>query len=176
MNSRVKLLGHPLHPMLVVYPLGLLSTAVILDLIFMGNENRALSIASYWMITAGLIGGLLAAVVGFLEWMAVPNNSRAKSIGLYHGLGNLVITLLFAGSWWLRTGVEDNVPSPTAFILALLGFALALVTGWLGGELVYRLGVGVDHGANVDAPSSLSDKEASTTGNPRKHSGRTTAR
>lgn len=98
MNSRVNLLGHPLHPMLVVYPLGLLSTAVILDLIFMGNENRALSIASYWMITAGLIGGLLAAVVGFLEWTAVPNNSRARSVGLWHGLGNLVITLLFAGS------------------------------------------------------------------------------
>lgn len=176
MNSRVKLLGHPLHPMLVVYPLGLLSTAVILDLIFMGNENRALSIASYWMITAGLIGGLLAAVVGFLEWLAIPANSRAKSIGLYHGLGNLVITLLFAASWWLRTGVDDNVPSTTAFILSLLGFALALVTAWLGGELVYRLGVGVDHGANVDAPSSLSDKEASTTGDKSKHVGRTTGR
>lgn len=174
MNSRVKLLGHPLHPMLVVYPLGLLSTAVILDLIFMSNGNRALSIASYWMITAGLIGGLLAAVVGFLEWTAVPSNSRAKTIGLWHGLGNLVITLLFAGSWWIRSGMEDNVPSTTAFILSLLGFGLALVTGWLGGELVYRLGVGVDHGANVDAPNSLSDQEASSTGNKTRHSGRTT--
>jgi uncharacterized membrane protein len=176
MNSRVKLLGHPLHPMLVVYPLGLLSTAVILDLIFMGNENRALSIASYWMITAGLIGGLLAAVVGLFEWLAIPNNSRARGVGMWHGLGNLVVVLLFAGSWWLRTGVEDNVPSTTAFILSLLGFALALVTGWLGGELVYRLGVGVDHGANVNAPNSLSDKEASSTGDRSKHAGRTTLR
>jgi len=175
MNSRVKLLGHPLHPMLIVYPLGLLSTAVIFDLLTMWFNNAVFPVVSYWMITAGLIGGLLAAVIGFLEWLAVPNNSRAKSIGLYHGLGNFVIVLLFAGSWWLRTGAQDHVPSTTAFILSLFGFGLALVTGWLGGELVYRLGVGVDHGANVNAPNSLSDKEASTTQGQRgKHAGRTT--
>jgi len=162
--------------MLIVYPLGLLSTAVIFDLLFMANNNEVFPIVSYWMITAGLVGGLLAALIGLMEWLAVPNDSRAKKIGMWHGLGNLVIVLLFAGSWWLRTGVEDNVPSTTAFILSLLGFGLALVTGWLGGELVYRLGIGVDHGANVNAPNSLSDKEASTTGTGRtsKHAGRTT--
>ena len=174
MNSRIKFLGHPLHPMLVVYPLGLWSTAVILDLIFVANGNRALPIASYWMITAGLIGGLLAAVAGFLEWLAIPSNSRAKTIGLWHGLGNLVITLLFAGSWWLRTGIQDYIPSSIAMMLSMIGFALALITGWLGAELVYRLGVGVDHGANVNAPNSLSDFEASTTGSKAGHSGRTT--
>jgi len=161
--------------MLIVYPLGLLSTAVIFDLLSMWLNNAVFPVVSYWMITAGLIGGLLAAVIGFLEWLAVPNNSRAKTIGAYHGLGNFVIVLLFAGSWWLRTGVPNNAPSTTAFILSLLGFGLALITGWLGGELVYRLGIGVDHGANVNAPNSLSDKEASTTGG-RKHSGRTTTR
>jgi uncharacterized membrane protein len=174
MNSRIKFLGHPLHPMLVVFPVGLLSTAVILDLIFTGNGNRSLTTASYWMITAGLIGGLLAAVVGFLEWFAVPNNSRAKTVGLWHGLGNLVVTLLFFGSWWMRTGVEDYVPNSLAMILSLAGFGLALVTAWLGGELVYRLGIGVDHGANANAPSSLSDREASTVEGTGRHSGRTT--
>lgn len=161
MNSHVKLMGHPLHPMLIVYPLGLLSTAVIFDLLFMWLKNAAFPAVSYWMITAGLIGGLLAAVVGFTEWLAVPNDSRAKKIGMYHGLGNLTIVLLFAGSWWLRTAAADHAPSTVAFILSLLGFGLALVTGWLGGELVYRLGVGVDRGANVNAPNSLSSHEAS---------------
>ena len=175
MNSRVKLLGHPLHPMLVVYPLGLLSTAVIFDLLSMWLNNAVFPVVSYWMITAGLIGGLLAAVIGFTEWLALPNDSRAKTIGLYHGLGNFVIVLLFAGSWWLRTGAPNNAPSTLAFLLSLLGFGLALITGWLGGELVYRLGVGVDHGANVNAPNSLSGKEASTTGSSG-HSGRTTTR
>ena len=130
MNSRVKLLGHPLHPMLVVYPLGLLSTAVIFDLLSMWLNNAVFPVVSYWMITAGLIGGLLAAVIGFTEWLAVPSDSRAKSIGLYHGLGNLAIVLLFAGSWWLRTGAANNAPSTVAFILSLLGFGLALITGW----------------------------------------------
>src|ERR1044071_7699156 len=104
MNSHVKLLGHPLHPMLVVYPLGLLSVAVIFDIIFMITKNTVFPNVSYWMIAAGIIGGLLAAVVGFTEWLSIPNNSRAKSIGGMHGLGNLVIVLLFVGSWWLRRG------------------------------------------------------------------------
>ena len=178
MESRVKLLGHPVHPMLIVYPLGLLSTGVIFDLLYIWLKNPAFPVVSFWMITAGLIGGLLAAIVGFTEWLAVPNNSRAKAIGLYHGLGNLVIVLLFASSWWLRRGAPNNAPSTTAFLLSLLGFGLALVTGWLGGELVYRLGIGVDHGANVNAPSSLSDKAAVSSRTPgsTKHSGRTTIR
>ena len=174
MNSRVKLLGHPLHPMLVVYPLGLLSTAVIFDLIHMINNNPTLSVVSYWMIAAGLVGGLLAAVIGLWEWLAVPDDSRAKGVGMWHGLGNATIVVLFALSWWLRTGVQDNAPSALAFILSLLGFGLALVTGWLGGELVYRLGIGVDHGANVNAPNSLSEKSAGTATQSKKHSGRTT--
>jgi uncharacterized membrane protein len=161
--------------MLVVYPLGLFSTAVIFDILFKFVNNAAFPVVSYWLITAGLIGGLLAAVIGFMEWLAVPNNTRAKTIGLYHGLGNFVIVLLFAGSWWLRSGVQNNTPSGAAFILSLLGFLLALVTGWLGGELVYRLGIGVDHGANVNAPNSLSEREASTTeGRAGQHAGRTT--
>lgn len=175
MNSHVKLMGHPLHPMLVVYPLGLLSTAVIFDILFKFINNSAFPVVSYWLITAGIIGGLLAAVIGLMEWLAVPNNSRAKSIGGYHGLGNLAIVLLFAASWWLRTGVQDHIPSTIAFILSLLGFLLALVTGWLGGELVYRLGVGVDHGANVNAPNSLAEREVGVPeGSDSRHAGRTT--
>lgn len=175
MNSRVKLLGHPLHPMLVVYPLGLLSTAVIFDILYKIFNNNTFPVASYWMITAGIIGGLLAAVIGFMEWLSVPNDSRAKSIGLYHGLGNFVIVLLFAGSWWLRTNVQDHMPSTAAFVLSLLGFLMALVTGWLGGELVYRLGIGVDHGANANAPSSLAEREVGVPGGrDSKHAGRTT--
>lgn len=174
MNSRVKLLGHPLHPMLTVYPLGLLSTAVIFDLFHMANKNPTLSVVAYWMIAAGLVGGLLAAVIGLMEWLAVPNNSRAKSVGMWHGLGNATIVVLFALSWWLRTGVPDHVPGTLAFLLSLLGFGLALVTGWLGGELVYRLGVGVDHGANVNAPNSLVERDTNITPETKKHAGRTT--
>lgn len=163
MESRVKLFGHPVHPMLIVFPLGLLATAVIFDILFLIFGNRLFPTASYYMIAAGVVGGLLAAIFGFIDWVALPNNSRAKSIGLWHGLGNVVIVLLFAGSWFLRGNNVDFVPDGLAMILSLAGTALALITAWIGGELVYRLGVGVDPGAHVNAPNSLTHESASAT-------------
>ena len=164
MESRVKLFGHPVHPMLVVFPLGLLATAVIFDLLYLIFDNRLLPTASYYMIAAGLLGGLLAAIFGFIDWLALPNASRAKNIGLWHGIGNVVIVLLFTGSWLLRRDNVDFVPDSPALMLSFAGAALALVTAWIGGELVYRLGVGVDPGANVNAPNSIT--EGSATSNP----------
>ena len=164
MESRVKLFGHPVHPMLVVFPLGLLATAVIFDLLYLIFDNRLLPTASYYMIAAGVLGGLLAAIFGFIDWLALPNASRAKNIGLWHGIGNVVIVLLFTGSWLLRRDNVDFVPDSPALMLSFAGTALALVTAWIGGELVYRLGVGVDPGANVNAPNSIT--EGSATSNP----------
>lgn len=163
MESRVKLFGHPVHPMLIVFPLGLLATAVIFDILFLASNNRLLPTASYYMIAAGILGGLLAAIFGFIDWLALPNGSRAKSIGLWHGIGNVVIVGLFAVSWLLRGNNVDFVPDGLALILSFAGTALALITAWIGGELVYRLGVGVDPGANVNAPNSLSEPSASAT-------------
>ena len=115
------------------------------------------------MIAAGVLGGLLAAIFGFIDWLALPNGSRAKNIGLWHGLGNFVIVLLFAASWLLRSDNVDSVPDGLALILSFVGTGLALITAWIGGELVYRLGVGVDPGANVNAPNSLTESSASAT-------------
>lgn len=163
MESRVKLFGHPIHPMLIVFPLGLLAAGVIFDVVYLITDNGHFSITAFWMITTGLIGGLLAAIFGFLDWMAIPSNTRAKQIGLWHGGGNVVIVVLFALSWILRVGVEDFLPGTFALILELLGAGLAVITGWLGGELVYRLGMAVDEGAHLNAPSSLSDRPAGQT-------------
>ena len=155
MNGPVKLLRHPVHPMLVVFPLGLLGAAVIFDLIAKFTANQGFFSVSYWMIAAGIVGGLLAAVFGFMDWLSIRPNTRARSVGGWHGLGNLVIVLLFADSWWLRSIDPNLVPNGFAFTLSLLGFLMALVTGWLGGELVYRMGQAVEKGANENAPSSL---------------------
>ena len=160
MESRAKLFGHPIHPVLIVFPLGLLATGVVFDILYMVTDNETFSIASFWMITAGILGGLLAAVFGLIDWLAIPNGTRAKSIGLWHGAGNAVIVVLFAISWLLRRDAVDYTPSTLAFILELAGSGLALITGWLGGELVYRLRVGVDRGANLDAPNSLTNQPA----------------
>jgi len=105
------------------------------------------------------VSGLVAAVFGFIDWLAIPSNTRAKSVGAWHAIGNVVVVLLFAVSWWLRRG-DPTSPPTMALVLAVVGAGLALVTGWLGGELVDRLGVGVDDGAHLDAPSSLSGRPA----------------
>jgi uncharacterized membrane protein len=107
------------------------------------------------MILGGICGGLLAAVFGLVDWLGIPPGTRAKRIGLWHAAFNVLLVGLFAVAWLLRIGTRDHLPYglPVAFEIA--GVAAMIAAGWLGGELVDRLGVGVDEGANVDAPSSL---------------------
>jgi uncharacterized membrane protein len=157
MESRAKLLGHPVHQMLIVFPLGLLAMAVIFDLIAIGLGDGYWSEIAYWMIAAGVVTGLVAAPFGFIDWLAIPNGTRAKRIGAVHGIGNVLVVLLFAVSWLMR-GDAPRSPVALALALSFVGGAIALFTGWLGGELVDRLAVGVDEGAHVDAPSSLSNR------------------
>lgn len=158
MESRAKLLGHPIHPMLVVLPLGLFIMAVVTDIALWVTGSGTLAAVSYWNIVGGIVGGLAAAVFGVVDWLAIPAGTRAKAIGLYHGVGNVVVIALFAVSWYLRAQTGEYLPSLAATTLAAAGLILGAVTAWLGGELVDRLGVGVDPGAHVDAPSSLSDQ------------------
>ncbi len=160
MESRAKLAGHPIHQMLIPFPLGLLATGVVFDIIHMVTGNTLMSSVAFYMIAAGIVGGLLAAPFGLIDWLAIPRNTRAWSVGLLHGLGNVVVLALFAGSWWLRYSdagaTANHIPSTLALVLSFAGAGLSVVTGWLGGELVDRLGVGVDDGANLNARSSLS--------------------
>jgi uncharacterized membrane protein len=160
MESKVKIFGHPLHPMLIVFPLGLLVMALIFDVLYLVTQQTTFALVAFYDIAAGIIGGFIAAVFGFLDWLAIPGGTRAKRIGLLHGVGNVVVVSLFAISWLIRLNDPNRIPGTSGFLLALLAVLLGTVTGWLGGELVDRLGVGVDTGANLDAPSSLTRKPA----------------
>jgi len=159
MRAKARLLGHPIHPMLIVFPLGLFTVAVIFDIVYISTHNGHWSNLSYWMIASGIIGGLIAAVFGLIDWLNIPEGTRAKYIGLIHGLSNFVVVILFIVSWFMRRP-SPAAPSMTAMILGWIGIVIALFAGWLGGELVYRLNVGVDLGANLDAPNSLSGRSA----------------
>jgi uncharacterized membrane protein len=161
MESKVKVAGHPIHPMLIVFPLGLLATAVIFDIISLSTSDPKWHSMAWYMIGAGVLGGLLAAVFGLIDWLAIPNNTRAKSIGLWHGGLNVLVVLLFIGSFLLRRADPAN-PGGAALALSFIAVVVALAGGWLGGELVDRLGVGVDDGANLNAPSSLSSKNTNS--------------
>ncbi|HEX2220534.1 MAG TPA: DUF2231 domain-containing protein [Gemmatimonadales bacterium] len=170
MESRAKVAGHPLHQMLIVFPLGLLATAVVFDVIFLVTNDPTWAQASFYMIGAGVIAGLVAAIPGTIDWLAIPRSTRAKRIGLIHGVGNVVVVALFALSWFLR---RDNptLPPTEAVVAGLIGAGISVVTGWLGGELVDRLGVGVDDGAHLDAPSSLTSQSATGTSGSASRSG-----
>jgi uncharacterized membrane protein len=159
MESRAKLLGHAIHPILIVFPLGLLSTGVIFDVIFRIWGNPVMATVAYYMFAAGIIGGFAAAIFGAIDWLAIPSGTRAKSVGTYHAISNVVALLFFIGSWWLRRDAPER-PEMLASILSFAGAGFALVGGWLGGELVERLGVGVDDGANLNAPNSLTSENA----------------
>jgi uncharacterized membrane protein len=154
MQSRLKIFGHAPHPMLIPFPLGLLATAVAFDLINLFGGSDVWLQASYRMIAAGVITGLLAAPFGWMDWFRIPAGTRAKTVGLIHGLGNVTVVALFAISWLVRRGdIAD--PGAVAFVLSFAGAGLAVVTGWLGGELVERLRVGIDDEAGLNASSSL---------------------
>lgn len=159
MESRAKLFGHPIHQMLIVFPLGLLAMAVIFDLITLVTNNSQWTAMAFYMIGAGLITGVVAALPGLVDYLAIPPGTRAKSIGALHGLGNVFVLALFAGSWLLRRD-QPTSPEFIAYLLSYMGACLSLMTAWLGGELVDRLGVGVDQGAHLNAPSSLSSEPA----------------
>ena len=155
MESRVKVLGHPVHPMLVMFPVALLITGTVFDLVDAFGGSAVFGEIAFWNITIGIIVGLIAAAVGSLDLASIPRRTRAKRVGPLHAAINVAVILLFAAVWALR--VADDRYSAGGALVAIEVVALAGlgVSGWLGGELVDRLGVGVDDNANLDAPSSL---------------------
>ena len=159
MQSKARFLGHSIHQMLVVFPLGLLATSIAFDIAYFSTGDSTLAMVSFWMISAGIIGAIAAAIFGFVDFLGIPAGTRAKSLGIWHGFGNLIVTVLFIIGWFMRQG-QSMIPSVGAFALSVVAILLALITGWLGGELVDRMGVGVDEGANLNAPSSLSGRPA----------------
>ncbi|GAB3770142.1 DUF2231 domain-containing protein [Spirosoma horti] len=161
MESKAKLARHPAHPILIVFPLGLLATSVIFNIVYLVNDNPTMSVVSYWMTVAGLLGGLAAAVPGLIDWLAIPTGTRARQVGAFHGIGNVIVLLLFGLSWFLRRDEPAYQPSMLSLTASFLGFLVSGVTGWLGGELIDRLGVGVDDGAHLNSPNSLSGRPAS---------------
>ena len=154
MESKAKILGHPIHPILIPFPLGLLSTSVVFDVIHLLTGNEKWSEVSFWMDAAGVIGGLAAAVFGLIDWLAIPSGTRAKAVGMWHGATNVVMVALFIVSWLLRANAPGD-PGIVAIVLSFVAVGLALLGGFLGGELVVRLGVGVTEEAHLNAPSSL---------------------
>jgi uncharacterized membrane protein len=164
MESRAKFLGHPVHQMLIPIPAGLFIVGAVLDIVNAFVHTTWIPTVTYWNLTLGIVSGLVAAVFGLIDWLKIPAQTRAKRVGAMHGIGNVIAVVLFAIAIWIRTRTPQYDVTASALTLEVISFMLLGVTAWLGGELVDRLGVGVDDGANLNAPNSLRAKHVQ---NPR---------
>ena len=155
MDSRLKVAGHAVHPMLIPLPLGMFLGTLIFDIVYLVTSDLQFATVSFFMAVLAVVGGVAAAATGAVDFKNIPSGTRAKRVGWVHAIGNDVVIALFALSAFLRYRADDYEPSALALTLTFAGAALSFVTGWLGGELIERLGVGVDSDAHLDASSSL---------------------
>ena len=138
--STAAIAGHPMHPMVVPIPIGLLTAAVVSDLAYAVTGDGFWARASRWLLGGGILGGLVAAGIGLVDFTTIRSARSATGVG--HASGNAAILALSAVSLAIRQGSPRRVP-PLAMALSALAGAMLAVTGWLGGELSYREGIGV---------------------------------
>jgi uncharacterized membrane protein len=163
----VKILGHPVHQQVIVFPVGLLATGFIFDAVDMLGGSGVFGTVGFYNIAAGLISVVVAAAFGLLDWASIPAGTRAKKLGILHAVTNSAVAVLFLISLLVRIAGDDRQPTWGLLLLELVGVALLGASGWMGGELVDRMGIGVHPGANADAPSSLSGRPAADTSGSR---------
>jgi len=139
-GSGARLGKHPIHPMLVVVPLGLWIAALAFDIVGAVTGDATWRTLAFWNIVGGIVGALAAAVPGFVDYLALEGGLRR--LATYHMIMNLGAVALFAVNAFIRTRVGDDSPWPLA--LSVIGVVGVLASGWLGGQLVYVHRVGVE--------------------------------
>lgn len=147
MRTPASILNHPIHPMLVAFPIGLWVFSLVCDLIRLaGGAPDTWSLVAYYTMIGGLIGALCAAVPGFIDLLYYKGGAApVKKIALSHMAINLVAVVLYAINIWVRSGPEGpGTGLSTPVMLSIVGVLLLLVSGWLGGQMVHVYGVGVE--------------------------------
>lgn len=141
MASPASIAKHPLHPMLVAFPIGLWVFSLVCDVIYMAGEDAAWGATALYTMVGGTIGGLLAAVPGFIDYLSITDD-RVNRIATWHMVLNLTIVGLFVINILLRLQNPPGAFGP--FALSLIANLLLIVSGWLGGHLVYVHGMAVE--------------------------------
>jgi uncharacterized membrane protein len=141
MRTPASIAGHPIHPMLVPIPIGLWIFSLVCDLVYAGGSNNpAWATVALYTMGGGIVGALLAAVPGLIDLVSLPPGPRRTALA--HMVINLTVVALYAVNFWLR---KDAPESPGGLIwLSVLAIGLLVISGWLGGKMVYELGVAVD--------------------------------
>ena len=142
MNTPASVRNHPIHPMLLVFPIGLWIFSLVCDIVYhAGSYSPVWKVLAFYSMAGGIIGALLAAIPGFIDYLSLPSG-RIKNIATTHMVLNLIVTALFI----FNLGVRYNaLPSSDVLgvVLSVIGIAVLAVSGWLGGSLVYEHRVGV---------------------------------
>jgi uncharacterized membrane protein len=149
MRTPASIAGHPIHPMLVPIPIGLWLFSLVCDVVYAAGWGGEIwrSIAFYNMV-GGVIGALMAAIPGLIDLISL--HERPKKTALVHMSINLTIVALYVVNILLRIANPDVLRVP--LVLSIVAVAMLTVSGWLGGKMVYELGVAVD---NAEAPTSI---------------------
>ena len=144
MKSKASIAGHPIHPMLIPFPLALWATSFVVDVLFYFLRHPTLLVVAKFMIAAGCIGAIAAAVPGFIDWLAIKNGD-VKKVANWHARLNVAALVVFAISLFLRMDSYSDLVGrrlTVPFVLSLVGVILISISGWLGGELVFRHEIG----------------------------------
>ena len=145
---------HPVHAMLVPFPIGLWVFSFVADVVFlMGWGGPAWNDVAFYTMIGGTVGALLAAPFGLLDFLSL-RDPVTRRIGMLHMVLNLLVVATFAADIWLRTQTGTGAGLPVT--LSGLAMLMLLASGWLGGEMVYV------HGAGVQPPPERRETEIRT--------------
>jgi uncharacterized membrane protein len=135
--STVAIAGHPLHPLIVTFPIAFLTGAFGADLGYWLTSDPFWARAALWLIGSGFIAGLVAALTGMLDFLKI-DRVRKHSAGWTHMLGNVTAMVLTLINWGIRWNNVEGAVLPVGIVLSLIVASLLAITGWYGAELVYR--------------------------------------
>ncbi|OLE73797.1 MAG: hypothetical protein AUG12_03810 [Acidobacteria bacterium 13_1_20CM_2_57_8] len=143
MGSPASVHGHPIHPMLVVFPIGLWVFSFICDIVYhAGSYNIFWKGVAFYTMLGGVLGALVAAVPGFIDYLSLSDR-RVKRIATTHMVLNLIVVALFVFNLGVRLNASPDLEL-LGLILSIVGLGIMAVSGWLGGSLVYVHQVGVE--------------------------------
>ncbi|HEY0845727.1 MAG TPA: DUF2231 domain-containing protein [Noviherbaspirillum sp.] len=140
-RSFVAVVGHPIHPMLVAFPIAYLLGALASDVAFWWSSDPFWARASLWIIGGGLAMGTLAALAGMLDFLLV-REIRRHVTSWSHFLAAVMMLALTAANWWLRVPDPEQALLPWGMFLSGVTAVSLAVAGWLGGKLVFEHNVG----------------------------------
>lgn len=141
-KSTAQIAGHPLHPMLIPFPVAFFVGTFAVDLAFWKTGNAAWATASVWLLGAGLVMAALAAVMGLIDFLGEERIRNLNDAWLHAG-GNVLAVLLSLYNFYIRYSGDTSVIVPKGLIISLVVVLILLFTGWKGWEMVYRHRVGV---------------------------------